>query len=99
MCFLLLSSFPLTPLGAFLNNASGLFDSTHDENQDEASPGSPEQTHPFVPDMDVDELLANSSVMFPILEDNPSDVNDLFGELELLLSVSVLFSCTFLIGP
>jgi len=45
-------------------------------------------TDPFTQSINVDELLADSSVMFPRLDSNAGDVNDLFGELELLLSVS-----------
>lgn len=39
--------------------------------------------------LDVDQLLTDGSVMFPTMNDsNDGDVNDLFGELELLLAVS-----------
>lgn len=86
----------------FLGDSGTLFDSTHNGNTDEdqALEEGP-ATVPFGQDLNVDELLADRSVMFPILspilDDNDSvgDVNDLFGELELLLAVSAFF-CFFI---
>ena len=57
------------------------------QNEDSGSfsvDGSPEQS------INVDDLMVDSSIMFPIL-DSVDDVNEMFGELELLLSVSVCF--------
>lgn len=90
----------------FLGGSGNLFDSTHNDNSDEdqaLEEGA--GTVPFGQDLNVDELLADRSVMFPILDndnDSVGDVNDLFGELELLLAVSAFFCFflfSFLIGP
>lgn len=41
--------------------------------------------------INVDDLMLDSSVMFPTFDNSTDDVNDLFGELELLLSVSTVY--------
>ena len=78
-------------LGVLLNNSSPLFNDNDNGNPDRSN----NNNDPFEQTIDVDELLANNSVMFPILDSNEGDVNDLFGELELLLAVSVAYCLHF----
>lgn len=86
----------------FLGDSGSIFDSTHIGNTDNDDGALEESTRaggdPFGQnvDLNVDELLADTSVMFPILgEESVGDVNDLFGELELLLAVSAFFVSLF----
>ena len=93
---------PIQNTDAFLGETDNLFDSTHNgDNQDDLLGATATNDDPFTQSIDMGELLEDNSVMFPILDNNnEGDVNDLFGELELLLSVSVPHCCIFpLIGP
>lgn len=83
----------------FLGDSGNIFESTHLNNtgNDDPLEENNEAGVPFGQELNVDELLADTSVMFPILdEESVGDVNDLFGELELLLAVSAFFCFTIL---
>ena len=78
-------------IDALLNNDSPLFS---DFNNGDLEDHTYISTDPFDQELNVDDLLVDSSVMFPILDSPNGDVNDLFGELESFLSVSAShYSC------